>query len=126
MVLDGLCRPPFEPLQEADLRPSSLETVLLLALALAKRVSGIHALSAHPSCTQFTQVQSRVLLKANSAYVPKVICAYYLDSIRTSAFTIFLLMKDKGYTCCVLFVFCVLIWTGLRVSEIFNSNSFYL
>ncbi|KAK5882516.1 hypothetical protein CesoFtcFv8_021095 [Champsocephalus esox] len=51
----------------------SLKTVLLLALASAKRVSDIHALSVHPSCTQFSAGQTRVLLKPNPAFVPKVV-----------------------------------------------------
>ncbi|XP_034065716.1 uncharacterized protein LOC117542252, partial [Gymnodraco acuticeps] len=73
VVLDGLTRPPFEPLEEADMKHLSLKTVLLLALASAKRVSDIHALSVHPSCTQFAPGQTRVLLKPNPAFVPKVV-----------------------------------------------------
>lgn len=73
VVLDGLTRPPFEPLEEVDMKHLSLKTVLLLALASAKRVSDIHALSVHPSCTQFALGQARVLLKPNPAFVPKVV-----------------------------------------------------
>ncbi|KAK5884596.1 hypothetical protein CesoFtcFv8_018399 [Champsocephalus esox] len=50
----------------------SLKTVLLLALA-SKRVSDIHALSVHPSCTQFAPGQTRVLLKPNPAFTPRVV-----------------------------------------------------
>ncbi|XP_010773556.1 uncharacterized protein, partial [Notothenia coriiceps] len=73
VVLDGLTRTPFEPLEEADMKHLSLKTVLLLALASAKRVSDIHALSVHPSCTQFFPGQTRVLLKPNPAFIPKVV-----------------------------------------------------
>ena len=52
VVLEGLKGPPFEPLEEADLKHLSFKTALLLALALAKHVSDIHALSVHPSCTR--------------------------------------------------------------------------
>ncbi|XP_067219242.1 NACHT, LRR and PYD domains-containing protein 1 homolog [Chanodichthys erythropterus] len=37
--------PPFEPLQSADLRPLTLKTTLLLALASVKRISDLQALS---------------------------------------------------------------------------------
>ena len=53
MVLDALSRPPFEPLQHVELKVLSFKTALLLALASAKRVSDIHALSVSASCLQF-------------------------------------------------------------------------
>lgn len=49
MVLDALSGPPFEPL----LQVLSLKKALLLAFALAKRVSDIHALSVNPACIRF-------------------------------------------------------------------------
>ncbi|XP_029937836.1 uncharacterized protein LOC115380768 [Myripristis murdjan] len=73
VVLEGLKGPPFEPLEEADLKHLSLKTVLLLALASAKRVSDIHALSTHPSCAQFAPGDVRMTLKPNPAFVPKVV-----------------------------------------------------
>ena len=51
----------------------SLKTVLLLALASAKRVSDIHALSVHPSCALFAPGDVRLILKPNPAFVPKVV-----------------------------------------------------
>ena len=45
MVLDALSRPPFEPLQQVGLKVLSFKTALLLALASAKCVSDIHALT---------------------------------------------------------------------------------
>lgn len=48
MVLDGLKGLPFEPLQGADLTFVSLKAVLLLALA--KRISDIHADHARSFC----------------------------------------------------------------------------
>ena len=72
VVLDALSRPPFEPLQQVELKVLSFKTALLLALASAKRVSDIHALSVNPSCMQFLMGDSKVLLKPNPAFVPKV------------------------------------------------------
>ena len=43
MVLHAVSRPPFEPLQQIELRKLSFKTALLLALTSAKRVSDIHA-----------------------------------------------------------------------------------
>ncbi|XP_029975893.1 uncharacterized protein LOC115409064 [Salarias fasciatus] len=73
VVLNGLSRAPFEPLEEVSLKHLSLKTALLLALASAKRVSDIHALSVHSSCTQFAPGNARVSLKPHLAFVPKVV-----------------------------------------------------
>ncbi|XP_059199216.1 uncharacterized protein LOC131979287 [Centropristis striata] len=73
VVLEGLRGPPFEPLEGADLKHVSLKAVLLLALASAKRVSDIHALSVHPSCTQFFPGDVRMTLRPNPVFVPKVV-----------------------------------------------------
>ena len=59
VVLEGLKGPQFEPLEGAD----SLSTLKILpALALAKRVSDIHALSVHPSCAQLSPGDVRMIL----------------------------------------------------------------
>ncbi|XP_041860863.1 uncharacterized protein LOC121652254 [Melanotaenia boesemani] len=73
VVLEGLKGPPFEPLEGADLKHVSLKAVLLLALASAKRVSDIHALSVHPTCAQFFPGGVRMVLRPNLAFVPKVV-----------------------------------------------------
>lgn len=73
VVLDALSHPPFEPLQQVELKMLSFKTALLLALASAKRVSDIHALSVNPTCMQFSRGDSRVLLTPNPAFVPKVL-----------------------------------------------------
>ncbi len=49
----------------------------LLSLTSAKQVGDIHALSVHPSCTQFTLDGTKVTLHPNTAYLPKVIPAAY-------------------------------------------------
>jgi len=73
VVLEGLKGPPFEPLLGANLKHQSLKTVLLLALASAKRLSDMHALSVSPACAQFTPGNTRMVLKPNPVFVPKVV-----------------------------------------------------
>lgn len=62
------------PLQGADLKFMSLKIVLLRALASAKRVSDIVALSVHLLCAQFFSGGLRMILKPNPVFVPKVVC----------------------------------------------------
>ena len=77
LVLEALCGPPFEPIESVDMKFVSFKTALLLALTSAKRVGDLHALSVHSSCTQFTLDGSKVTLRPNEAYLPKVIPAAY-------------------------------------------------
>ena len=72
-VLGALKSPPFEPLQSVDLKPLSLKTALLLALAYIKRDGDLQALSVSPSCLEFGLDDSRVILKPRHGYVPKVL-----------------------------------------------------
>lgn len=51
----------------------SYKTASLLTLTSANRVGNLHALSVHPSCTQFTLNGSKVTLCLNAAYLPKII-----------------------------------------------------
>ena len=76
-VLEGLSRAPFEPLETADIKHLSLKTALLLSLASGKRVSDLTALSVQQSCMVFTDDQSRVTLRPNPAYQPKVLSTHY-------------------------------------------------
>lgn len=77
LVLEAFCGPPFEPIESVDMKFLSYKTALLLALCSAKRVGDLHALSVHPSCTQFSCDGSKVTLRPNVAYLPKVIPAAY-------------------------------------------------
>ena len=72
-VLDALACPPFEPLEQVELKMLSLKTALLLALASAKRIGEIHALSVHQACTQFSPGCTKVSLLPNPAFIPKII-----------------------------------------------------
>ena len=86
-MLEALCGSPFEPLDAADIKFLSYKTALLLALASAKCVSDIHALSIHPSCMQFAPDGSRVTLYPNTAYLPKIMPRSYQSmAIKLSAF----------------------------------------
>ena len=71
IVLDSLTKPPFEPLGQVDMKHLSLKTALLMALATAKRVSDIHALSVHEECTQFFGGTRRVVVKPRPGFVQK-------------------------------------------------------
>ncbi len=52
VVLEALCRPPFEPIEMSELL-LTLKTVLLLALSSLKRVGDLQALSVAPSYLDF-------------------------------------------------------------------------
>ena len=87
LVLGALSGPPFEPLSEVDAKTLSLKTALLMALVSAKRVGDLHALSVHSSCMQFGSGDSKVSLRPNPAYVPKVMdTSYSCLSMEFSAF----------------------------------------
>ena len=73
LVLDTLCQPPFEPIGSLDLKILTLKTVLLLALATAKQVSDLQALSTSPACMRFTNQGDGVTLTPNMVKSNKVI-----------------------------------------------------
>ncbi len=62
-VLTALKEEPFEPLQSVELKFLSLKTVLLTALASAKRVGGLQAFSDDDSCLEFGPADSHVVLR---------------------------------------------------------------
>lgn len=86
MVLEALSQYPFEPLGSISLKLLSFKTALLLALASAKRVSELHALSVHPSCTKFSLSGDMVSLKPNPAFMPKCFPAFTSEVLELSAF----------------------------------------
>ncbi len=86
-VLDFLCSPPFEPLQAADLRWMSLKAVFVMALASAKRVSELHALSVSELCMRWLPDDSGVVLRPNPSFLPKVLLPQFINqSISLAAF----------------------------------------
>ncbi|KAI2653717.1 hypothetical protein H4Q32_014045 [Labeo rohita] len=72
VVLEALCRPPFEPVEEISDRFLSIKTVLLLALSSLKRVGDLQALSVAPSFLEFAPGLSKAFLYPRPGYVPKV------------------------------------------------------
>ena len=79
MVLRALCEHPFEPLSRLSLRLLSLKTVFLLALASAKQVSELTALSVDPACLRFGEEGNVVHLVINPAFQPKVLPRNYVS-----------------------------------------------
>ncbi len=53
VVLEALCKPPFEPIEEISDRHLSLKTTFLLAITSLKRVGDLQALSVAPSYLDF-------------------------------------------------------------------------
>ncbi|KAL0154164.1 hypothetical protein M9458_050623, partial [Cirrhinus mrigala] len=72
VVLEALCRPPFEPVEEISDRFLSIKTVLLLALYSLKRVGDLQALSVAPSFLDFAPGLSKAFLYPRPGYIPKV------------------------------------------------------
>ncbi len=72
VVLDALCRPPFEPIEEISDRLLTLKTVFLLAISSLKRVGDLQALSVAPSYLDFAPGLAKVFLYPRAGYVPKV------------------------------------------------------
>lgn len=72
LVLGALERAPFEPLNSVDLKWLSIKTALLLALASAKRVGELQALSVHGDLCRFLPEEAGVVLRPNPAFLPKV------------------------------------------------------
>ncbi|KAI2650701.1 Glycerol kinase [Labeo rohita] len=72
VVLEALCRPPFEPLEETPDHLLTIKTALLLALTSLKRVGDLQALSVAPSHLEFAPGMTKAFLYPRPGYVPKV------------------------------------------------------
>ncbi len=72
IILAGLQRGPFEPLDSVKLKFLSLKTALLTTLTSIKRVGDLQAFSVSEECLVFGPVYSHVVLRARPGYVPKV------------------------------------------------------
>ncbi len=64
VVLDALCRPPFEPIEEISYRLLTLKPVFLLAISSLKRVGDLQALSVAPSYLDFAPGLAKVFQHA--------------------------------------------------------------
>ncbi len=81
IVLAGLQRGPFEPLDSVELKFLSLKTALLTALTSIKRVGNLQAFSVSEECLVFGPVYSHVVLRPRPGYVPKVPTTPFRDQV---------------------------------------------
>ncbi len=72
VVLEALCIPPFEPIEEVSERLLTLKTVLLLAISSLKRFGDLQALSVAPSFLDVAPCLAKSFLYPREGYVPKV------------------------------------------------------
>ncbi len=72
VVLEALCIPPFEPIEETSDRRLSLKTTFLLAITSLKRVGDLQALSVAPSYLDFAPGLAKAFLYPRAGYTPKV------------------------------------------------------
>ncbi|KAI2665262.1 ORF V: Enzymatic polyprotein [Labeo rohita] len=72
VVLEALCRPPFEPIEEISDRHLTIKTVLLIAITSLKRVGDLQALSVAPSFLDFAPGLAKAFLHPRPGYIPKV------------------------------------------------------
>ncbi|KAI2646554.1 hypothetical protein H4Q32_030732 [Labeo rohita] len=72
VVLEVLCKPPFEPIEDIPARFLTIKTALLLALTSLKRVGDLQALSVAPSHLEFAPGMIKAFLYPRPGYVPKV------------------------------------------------------
>ena len=71
VVLEALSRPPFEPLNEVDIKHLTFKTVFLVAWGTAARVSEIHALAMDRDHLRFEQTNKWVELTASVEFLAK-------------------------------------------------------
>ncbi len=81
IILAGLQRGPFEPLDSVELKFLSLKTALLTALTSIKWVGDLQAFSVSEECLVFRPVYSHVVLRPRPGYVPKVPTAPFHDQV---------------------------------------------
>ena len=87
VVLRSLCLPSFEPLSQADLTRLSMKTAFLLAIATAKQVGELHALSVSQQCLRWHVDGSGVVLWPNPSFLPKRLSPHHVNqSIELAAF----------------------------------------
>ncbi len=81
MVLAGLQRGPFEPLDSVELKFLSAKTALLTSLTSIKRVGDLQAFSVSEECLVFGPAYSHVVLRPRPGYVPKVSNTPFRDQV---------------------------------------------
>ncbi len=81
IVLAGLQRGHFEPLDSVELEFLLAKTALLTALTSIKRVGDLQAFSVSEECLVFGPVYSNVVLRPRPGYVPKVPTPPFRDQV---------------------------------------------
>ncbi len=81
IILAGLQRGPFEPLDSVELEYLLAKTALLTALTSIKRVGDLQAFSVSEECLVFGPVYSHVVLRPRPGYVPKVHTTPFRDQV---------------------------------------------
>ncbi len=81
IILAGLQRVPFEPLDSVELKFLSAKTALLTALTSIKKVGDLQAFSVSKGCLVFGPVYSHVVLRPRPGYVPKVPTTPFCDQV---------------------------------------------
>ncbi len=81
IILAGLQRGPFEPLDSVELKFLSLKTALLTALTSIKWVGDLQAFSVSEECLVFGPVYSHVVLRPRPGYVPKIPTTPFRDQV---------------------------------------------
>ncbi len=81
IVLVGLQRGLFEPLDSVELKYLSAKTALLTALTSIKRVGDLQAFSVSEECLVFGPDYSHVVLRPRPGYVPKVPTTPFRDQV---------------------------------------------
>ncbi len=81
IVLAGLQRGPFEPLNSVELKYLSAKTALLTVLTFIKKVGDLQEFSVSEECLEFGPVYSHVVLRPRPGYVPKVPTTPFCDQV---------------------------------------------
>ncbi|XP_016097960.1 NACHT, LRR and PYD domains-containing protein 12-like [Sinocyclocheilus grahami] len=77
LFLKALSLPPFEPLDSVAMRDLSLKTALLIALASAKCIGDLYALSVDEYYISFGPGDCSVTLRPKAGYVPKSLSTHF-------------------------------------------------
>ncbi|XP_071998847.1 uncharacterized protein [Engystomops pustulosus] len=75
LVLDALSRPPFEPLENSNIKDLTLKTSLLIAITSARRLGELQAISIREPYMYI--LPDRIVLTLDPSFVPKVVSDFH-------------------------------------------------
>ncbi len=81
IILAGLQRGPFEPLDSVELKFLSVKIALLPALTSIKRIGDLQAFSVSEECLVFGPAYSHVVSRPRPGYMPKVPTTPFRDQV---------------------------------------------